>query len=124
MKNHRKKADWIEAGATTNTTTSTTTTTTTTSTTTTTTTTTPDDQSNSRNAGAVAGLVIFILAIVAGFIGGAWWLHRWSSIVFQSMLVGDTVTRLNVVKMYMTITNDHDHEQVSFDQEAAGIAAV
>ena len=44
------------------------------------------------------------------------------------MLVGDTVTigltRLNVVKMYMTITNDHDHEQVSFDQEAAGIAAV
>jgi len=41
-----------------------------------TTTSTTDDGSTSRNAGAVAGLVIFSLALVAAFLGGAWWLHR------------------------------------------------
>ena len=49
---------------------------TTTGTTPATTTSTTDDGSTSRNAGAVAGLVIFSLALVAAFLGGAWWLHR------------------------------------------------
>ena len=35
-----------------------------------------DVPSNARNAGAIAGLVIFSLALVVGFLAGAWWLRR------------------------------------------------